>query len=134
MRMKMAVVNPALNRLGRWMVCCLAAMSVTGAAPPEDEPLPRDLVNTPLRIHVIGAAFGGSGAGQSCSATDAVRAQCEGRSRCTVTAASTLCPASDKPASVLIPVLTVRYRCKVGSKIRVVTAEQPLSATVSWGR
>ena len=130
----MVAVGSAFAWSSRWMVCCLAVLSVMGAAPLEDEKLPRDLVNTPLRIQVIGATFGGAGVGQSCAATDAVRVQCEGRPRCTVVAANTMCAASDTPASVLIPALTVRYRCKVGSKIRVVTAEQPLSATLSCGR
>ena len=78
--------------------------------------------------------YGGSRSNTACNALSMVRHRCDGLRSCSLSADDTLCPVGQAPPNMLIPALTVRYRC-VGSN-REFVRQIEKSATVTifcWG-
>ncbi len=107
-----------------------AAQTDTQTQTPEQAPPARASTPAPVesRIKVMTATLGQK-VGKTCDAAAAVARLCDGKSRCRVTAADTLCAAPLDP-NPLIATLQVGYRCNPKEIPQTVSADRPLDVTL----
>ncbi len=119
----------AQRRILASLVLLVSVLAAAAAARAQQPPAPTNA--TPAaesRIQIMSATLGRPES-KTCDAIKAVAQQCDGKSRCRVTVADTLCDQPLEP-NPLIATLRVGFRCNPKDSPRNTAVDRPLDMTI----
>ncbi len=123
-------LSSAVIVLCAWTSVRSASAGVDPAGRGAPSPTSAPTIQHAPSIDIKDATYGALRTTDVCEALEAVKHECQGKIRCSIQVTDQVC-LPQRPPSVLIPTLSIRYHCFQDDKDRVASAEKPFRLEIS---